>query len=456
MIKNQNNYKCSNCGATASKWSGKCHSCLEWNSLQEIEDYTPKSRSVKGDTEFFTLESSVNEISRIKTGIDELDIVLGGGFVSGSGILLGGEPGIGKSTILMQVASKIADMDKKIHYYSGEESKSQILLRSNRLDVSQRKIQVSTLSNLEEIILKINEDTPSLIIVDSIQTSFSDRIEGIPGSINQVRYTCQELLALCKSLNIILILVGHVTKDGQLAGPKTIEHMVDTVLYFEADKGNELRLIRTAKNRYGSTSEVGIFKMTSTGLEQIKNPSSLFLSNSGDNLTGTSVFPANEGSRTILLEIQALVTPSLFATSKRTVVGWDVSRLSMLLAVLESRCDLTFSNLDIYLSIASGIKTSDPAADLAVAAALISSKLNFPLDSKTVIFGEINLSGTIRESYNTEGRIKEAEKLGFTKALISKNAKTIANTKVEMKKINGLVDFISYLKTISNSMDDEY
>ena len=391
----------------------------------------------------------MNEISRIKTGIDELDIVLGGGFVAGSGILLGGEPGIGKSTILMQVASKIADMDKKIHYYSGEESKSQILLRSNRLNISQRKIQVSTLSNLEEIILKINEDTPSLIIVDSIQTSFSDRIEGVPGSINQVRYTCQELVALCKNLNIILILVGHVTKDGQLAGPKTIEHMVDTVLYFEADKGNELRLIRTAKNRYGSTSEVGIFKMTSKGLEQIKNPSSLFLSNSGDNLTGTSVFPANEGSRTILLEIQALVTPSLFATSKRTVVGWDASRLSMLLAVLESRCDLTFSNLDIYLSIASGIKTSDPAADLAVAAALISSKLNFPLDSKTVIFGEINLSGTIRESYNTEGRIKEAEKLGFTKALISKNAKTIATTKIEMKKINGLVDFISYLRHIS-------
>ena len=449
MIKNQNNYRCSNCGATASKWSGKCHSCLEWNSLQEIEDYKPKSRSVKGDTEFFTLESSVNEISRIRTGIDELDIVLGGGFVAGSGILLGGEPGIGKSTILMQVASKIADMDKEIHYYSGEESKSQILLRSNRLNISQRKIQVSTLSNLEEIILKVNEDTPSLIIVDSIQTSFSDRIEGVPGSINQVRYTCQELVALCKNLNIILILVGHVTKDGQLAGPKTIEHMVDTVLYFEADKGNELRLIRTAKNRYGSTSEGGIFKMTSTGLEQIKNPSSLFLSNSGDNLNGTSVFPANEGSRTILLEIQALVTPSLFATSKRTVVGWDASRLSMLLAVLESRCDLTFSNLDIYLSIASGIKTSDPAADLAVAAALISSKLNFPLDSKTVIFGEINLSGTIRESYNTEGRIKEAEKLGFTKALISKNAKTIATTKIEMKKINGLVEFISYLRHIS-------
>ena len=449
MIKNPNNYKCSNCGATASKWSGKCQSCLEWNSLQEIEDYKPKSRSVKGDTEFFTLESSVNEISRLKTGIDELDIVLGGGFVAGSGILLGGEPGIGKSTILMQVASKIADMDKEIHYYSGEESKSQILLRSNRLNISQRKIQVSTLSNLDEIILKVNEDTPSLIIVDSIQTSFSDRIEGVPGSINQVRYTCQELVALCKNLNIILILVGHVTKDGQLAGPKTIEHMVDTVLYFEADKGNELRLIRTAKNRYGSTSEVGIFKMTSKGLEQIKNPSSLFLSNSGDNLNGTSVFPANEGSRTILLEIQALVTPSLFATSKRTVVGWDASRLSMLLAVLESRCDLTFSNLDIYLSIASGIKTSDPAADLAVAAALISSKLNFPLDSKTVIFGEINLSGTIRESYNTEGRIKEAEKLGFTKALISKNAKTIATTKIEMKKINGLVEFISYLRHIS-------
>ena len=449
MIKNPNKYKCSNCGATASKWSGKCHSCLEWNSLQEIEDYKPKSRSVKGDTEFFTLESSVNEISRLKTGIDELDIVLGGGFVVGSGILLGGEPGIGKSTILMQVASKIADMDKEIHYYSGEESKSQILLRSNRLNISQRKIQVSTLSNLEEIILKVNEDTPSLIIVDSIQTSFSDRIEGVPGSINQVRYTCQELVALCKNLNIILILVGHVTKDGQLAGPKTIEHMVDTVLYFEADKGNELRLIRTAKNRYGSTSEVGIFKMTSKGLEQIKNPSSLFLSNSGDNLNGTSVFPANEGSRTILLEIQALVTPSLFATSKRTVVGWDASRLSMLLAVLESRCDLTFSNLDIYLSIASGIKTSDPAADLAVAAALISSKLNFPLDSKTVIFGEINLSGTIREAYNTEGRIKEAEKLGFTKALISKNAKTITTTKIEMKKISGLVDFISYLRHIS-------
>lgn len=449
MIKNPTNFKCNNCGATASKWSGKCHSCLEWNTFQNIEDYNTKRRSVKGDTEFFTLESSVSEISRLKTGIDELDIVLGGGLVAGSGILLGGDPGIGKSTILMQVASKIADMDKKIHYYSGEESKSQILLRSNRLDISQRKIQVSTLSNLEEIMFKINEDTPSLIIIDSIQTSFSDRVEGVPGSINQVRYTCQELVALCKSLNIILILVGHVTKDGQLAGPKTIEHMVDTVLYFEADKGNELRLIRTAKNRYGSTSEVGMFKMTYKGLKQITNPSSLFLSNSGDNLNGTSVFPANEGSRTILLEIQALVAPSLFATSKRTVVGWDGSRLSMIIAVLESRCDLTFSNLDIYLSIAGGIKTSDPAADLAVAAALISSKLNFSLDSKTVIFGEINLSGTIRESYNTEGRIKEAEKLGFTKALISKNAKTIATTNIKAKKFNDLVDFISYLRNIS-------
>ena len=449
MIKNPTNFKCNNCGATASKWSGKCHSCLEWNTFQNIEDCNTQRRSVKGGTEFFTLESSVSEISRLKTGIDELDIVLGGGLVAGSGILLGGDPGIGKSTILMQVASKIADMDKKIHYYSGEESKSQILLRSNRLDISQRKIQVSTLSNLEEIMFKINEDTPSLIIIDSIQTSFSDRVEGVPGSINQVKYTCQELVALCKNLNIILILVGHVTKDGQLAGPKTIEHMVDTVLYFEADKGNELRLIRTAKNRYGSTSEVGMFKMTYKGLKQITNPSSLFLSNSGDNLNGTSVFPANEGSRTILLEIQALVAPSLFASSKRTVVGWDGSRLSMIIAVLESRCDLTFSNLDIYLSIAGGIKTSDPAADLAVAAALISSKLNFSLDSKTVIFGEINLSGTIRESYNTEGRIKEAEKLGFTKALISKNAKTIATTNLKAKKINDLVDFISYLRNIS-------
>ena len=449
MIKNTTNFKCNNCGATASKWSGKCHSCLEWNTFQNIEDYNTKRRSAKGGTEFFTLESSVSEISRLKTGIDELDIVLGGGLVAGSGILLGGDPGIGKSTILMQVASKIADMDKKIHYYSGEESKSQILLRSNRLDISQRKIQVSTLSNLEEIMFKINEDTPSLIIIDSIQTSFSDRVEGVPGSINQVKYTCQELVALCKNLNIILILVGHVTKDGQLAGPKTIEHMVDTVLYFEADKGNELRLIRTAKNRYGSTSEVGMFKMTYKGLKQITNPSSLFLSNSGDNLNGTSVFPANEGSRTILLEIQALVAPSLFASSKRTVVGWDGSRLSMIIAVLESRCDLTFSNLDIYLSIAGGIKTSDPAADLAVAAALISSKLNFSLDSKTVIFGEINLSGTIRESYNTEGRIKEAEKLGFTKALISKNAKTIATTNIKAKKFNDLVDFISYLRNIS-------
>ncbi len=232
MIKNPANYKCNNCGATASKWSGKCHSCLEWNTFQNIEDCNTQRRSVKGGTEFFTLESSVSEISRLKTGIDELDIVLGGGLVPGSGILLGGDPGIGKSTILMQVASKIADMDKKIHYYSGEESKSQILLRSNRLDISQRKIQVSTLSNLEEIMFKINEDTPSLIIVDSIQTCFSDKIEGVQGSINQVRYTCQELVALCKSLNIILILVGHVTKDGLLSFPKTIENMVDTVLFF--------------------------------------------------------------------------------------------------------------------------------------------------------------------------------------------------------------------------------
>ena len=366
----------------------------------------------------------------------------------GASVLIGGEPGIGKSTLLMQIANMIAKQNMCVHYYSGEESKLQILLRASRLEISNEGIHVSTHSNLEDIKHNIEQVTPQLVIVDSIQTSYSVKIDGTIGSINQVKYTCSELVEICKKLNISLLLVGHITKDGQLAGPKTIEHIVDTVLYFESDKGNDLRLIRTAKNRYGSTSEIGIFKMVEKGLEEVSKPSSLFLSQTDNNLNGTSIFPAIEGSRIILLEIQSLVTKSSFSSAKRTVVGWDGARLSMLLAVLESRCNLTFSNLDIYLSIAGGIKTFDPAADLAVAASLISSKLNFKLDNKIGIFGEINLSGTIRESHKTEGRINEIQKLGFKKAIISKNAKFSAVKKIEIEKIGDLVEFVSCLKNL--------
>ncbi len=451
MIKNLTNFKCLNCGTSATKWSGRCHSCSEWNTLIQIEDFNTQRLELTGESQFFDLSETKIETTRLMTGLEELDIVLGGGLVPGSGVLVGGDPGIGKSTILMQVAAEISSTENEVHYYSGEESKSQILLRANRLGIANKAIQVSILSNIEQIIHNITSRNPALVILDSIQTSFSNNIDGAPGSVNQVRYSCQELITICKKLNVSLILVGHVTKDGQLAGPKTIEHMVDTVLYFEADKGNELRLIRTAKNRYGSTSEIGIFKMTDKGLKQVTNPSSLFLSDPSDKLNGTSIFPSAEGSRTILLEIQALVATSSFSTSKRTVVGWDISRLSMILAVLEAKCSLTFSNLDIYLNIAGGIKTSDPAADLAVVAALVSAKLNLSLNSKTVIFGEVNLSGTIRESYNTEGRIKESEKLGFERAIISQNAKSISAQKIDIKKTGDLIGLISYLKCNSEN-----
>ncbi len=446
MAKNILNFKCTSCGNRTSKWAGQCPSCSNWNTIEELFNDKFKNLRVMDGNEFFSLRDSKVDIDRLSTGMTELDLVLGGGLVPGASMLIGGEPGIGKSTVLMQVALGVALQNETVHYYSGEESKTQILIRAKRLNISHKNIKVSTLAQLEEIEKNIEKDIPKLVILDSIQTSKSDKVEGIPGSINQIKYACQELTSLCKLLNISLFIVGHITKDGQLAGPKTIEHMVDTVLYFENDKGNDLRLIRTAKNRYGSSSEIGIFKMTNDGLCQVSNPLSLFLSNSNTSLNGTSIFPAAEGSRIILLEIQALVAQSSFSTAKRTVVGWDGAKLSMLLAVLESRCGISFSNKDIYLNIAGGVRTTDPAADLAVVAALISAKQEFPIREKIVFFGEVNLSGTIRESHKTDVRIRESEKLGFKKAIISKNAKVDRIKTIEIEKITHLNEFISCLK----------
>ena len=443
-------FLCAECGAEHTKWQGQCSACKTWNSLSESKASNQVPRGLQGELQQAVKlsEVAVKKLPRLNSGQTEFDRVLGGGLVPGSVVLISGNPGAGKSTLLTQVSSFMSETGPVL-YVAGEESLAQVAIRASRLGLPVGNLDIVSETSCERLISIWRELTPNVVIVDSIQVMFTENSDSSPGGVNQVRESASMLIQQAKSSNTVLILVGHVTKEGSLAGPRTLEHMIDAFISLEGQSDSKFRLLRSIKNRFGPVNELGVFAMTEKGLREIKNPSSIFLSRSLQLKPGSVVVVIWEGTRPLLLEIQALVTPSLFATSKRTVVGWDASRLSMLLAVLESRCDLTFSNLDIYLSIASGIKTSDPAADLAVAAALISSKLNFPLDSKTVIFGEINLSGTIRESYNTEGRIKEAEKLGFTKALISKNAKTIAATKIEMKKINGLVDFISYLKTIS-------
>lgn len=441
-------YTCASCGASHKKWAGRCETCGEWNSITEEVALSagPKGKTLgasKGQrVELSYLSSKDAPLQRSMFGIDELDRVLGGGLVPASAILVGGDPGIGKSTLLLQAAAAFARKGKKVLYVSGEEAASQIRMRADRLNLTDAPVKLAAETNLRDILTTMDSERPDLVIIDSIQTMWADHVGSAPGSVSQVRAAAHELTSFAKRRGISVVLVGHVTKDGQIAGPRVIEHMVDTVLYFEGERGHQFRILRAVKNRFGPADEIGVFEMTSAGLQQVLNPSALFLSERDKPTSGSVVFAGIEGTRPVLVEVQALVAKSPLATPRRTVVGWDSGRLAMILAVLEARCGIGFGGMDVYLNIAGGIKISEPAADLAVAAALISALQDHALPADSVVFGEISLSGALRPISQPESRLKEAEKLGFNSAYAPSRMKTIAKTGMEVHKVDDLAAFI--------------
>lgn len=371
------------------------------------------------------LDTEIALPERMKTGIAEFDRALGGGVVAGSATLIGGDPGIGKSTLLLQTAANVASRGLSVAYISGEEAADQVRLRARRLGLGQAPVQLAAATSVRDILTTLGEGTPpALLVIDSIQTMHSDLIEGAPGTVSQVRASAQELIRFAKESGTALILVGHVTKDGSIAGPRVLEHMVDTVLSFEGERSHQYRILRAVKNRFGGTDEIGVFAMAEAGLEEVANPSALFLTHRGEAVSGAIVFPALEGTRPVLVEIQALtVRLASGATPRRAVVGWDSGRLAMILAVLEARCGLSFSTAEVYLNIAGGYRVSDPAADLAVAAALISALSERPVPADTIALGEVALSGELRPVAHGALRLKEAAKLGFERALVPASLK---------------------------------
>ncbi len=447
-------YVCQNCGTTTNRWAGKCAGCGEWNSLVEETDagpppgsgIAPKSR--KGAVvQLETLTGDTDEAPRIATGLDELDRVTGGGIVPGSAILIGGEPGIGKSTLLLQLAANMASAGRRAIYFSGEEATAQVRLRAERLGLAKAPVALASETNLANILATAGDGPrPDLVIIDSIQTLWSDALEAAPGTVSQMRAATQSLIRFAKQAGSALVLVGHVTKEGQIAGPKVIEHMVDTVLYFEGDRGNPFRLLRAIKNRFGATDEIGVFEMADSGLREVANPSELFLGDRDGDAPGAAVFAGIEGTRPVLVEIQALVAPSALGTPRRAVVGWEASRLAMILAVLDARCGVSLSAHDVYLNVAGGLRISEPAADLAAAAALLSSFSGAPLPKDHVYFGEVSLSGAVRATAHTVNRLREAAKLGFETAVLP------AAGEIEKKAAKIRLSRVKHLKHLADTI----
>jgi len=420
MAKALTQYICQSCGTVHPKWGGQCDGCGSWNTLvAESLEATPKGlTSGKGKKiDFVTLDEHAEDASRLSCGIGELDRVLGGGLVAGSAVLIGGDPGIGKSTLLLQTVIRVAESGLACAYISGEESVAQVSLRAKRLGLKSKNVQLASATSVRDIVASLDGMREGLVVIDSIQTMYLDNLDAAPGTVSQVRAASHELIKLAKKRGLTLFLVGHVTKDGQIAGPRVLEHMVDTVLYFEGERGHSYRILRAVKNRFGGTDEIGVFEMKDMGLSEVTNPSALFLSSRDVPVSGACVFAGMEGSRPLLVEVQALVAPSYMSSPRRAVVGWDASRLSMLLAVLEARAGIRFSDKEVYLNVAGGIKISEPAADLAVAAALLSALFDQPLPADKVFFGEIGLSGEVRGVARAESRLKESEKLGFKGAV---------------------------------------
>lgn len=424
MARQSESFVCQACGAVYGKWQGRCDACGEWNTIaaEAIEAGPPGSistpKSSKGKIiEFTGLEGGGEFEPRLLTGNAEFDRACGGGLVPGSALLIGGDPGVGKSTLLLQIAAGLANGGARVAYISGEEATAQIRLRAERLGLSGAKVALASATAVRDILATLKADRPDAVIIDSIQTLWSDALPAAPGTVTQVRACAQEMIRFAKGSGAIVLLVGHVTKDGQIAGPRVVEHMVDAVLYFESEQGRAFRLLRAVKNRFGAAHEIGVFEMTGKGLREVANPSELFLSEPGEPAPGAAVFAGIEGTRPILVEIQALVAPSSLAAPRRAVVGWDGARLSMLLAVLDARAGLDFGRHDVFLNVAGGLRINEPAADLAAAAALVSSLFDAPLPKTAVVFGEVALSGAVRPVNQTDARLKEAQKLGFSGAL---------------------------------------
>jgi DNA repair protein RadA/Sms len=423
MAKDVAIYVCQSCGAVHGKWSGQCPACSQWNTIVQESQSAPPGALKAGSSSrsrglsFESLQSDTPEPERIRTGVAEFDRVCGGGIVPGSAILLSGDPGVGKSTLLLDVAARAALGGAKVAYISGEEAIEQIRSRAKRMGLERAPVQLASATALREILGTLKRDKFDIVVVDSIQTLWSDAHESGPGSVTQVRACAGEMVRLAKSQGVAVVLVGHVTKDGQVAGPRVVEHMVDAVLSFEGERGYPFRILRAGKNRFGATDEIGVFEMGDAGLAEVANPSALFLGEGKDRAAGSVVFAGIEGSRPVLVEIQALVSKSAYGTPRRAVVGWDTGRLNMVLAVLEARCGFGFGDQDVYLNVAGGLRISEPAADLAAAAALISSATDKPLPQGCVVFGEISLSGEVRAVGRAEARLREAGKLGFLQAL---------------------------------------
>lgn len=447
MAKPVLNFICQSCGAAYSKWSGRCDACGQWNTIHEEKPLSqgPGAKALKTRgraVPLSDLSSKEAPPPRTASGMPELDRVLGGGLVPASAILVGGDPGIGKSTLLLQAAASFANAGLKVIYVSGEEASAQVRLRAQRLGLEQAAVKLAAETALRDILTTLDEERPDLVIVDSIQTMWADTVDSAPGSVGQVRAAAHELTRFAKTRGSAVVMVGHVTKDGQIAGPRVVEHMVDTVLYFEGERGHQFRILRSVKNRFGPADEIGVFEMTGAGLAQVANPSALFLSERGSPAPGSAVFAGIEGTRPVLIEFQALVAPAPAGQARRSVVGWDGGRLAMILAVLESRCGIPFAGLDVYLNVAGGMKISEPAADLAVAAALLSAREDAALPAETVVFGEISLSGALRPVGQMENRLKEAGKLGFSSAILPRGGKAGNAGGLALQPMGDLTTFV--------------
>jgi len=440
-------FSCTACGNVTRKWAGRCEACGGWNTIAEEAPLStgPGARALSTRGKQVVLSDLSTEEPpppRLPSGMAELDRVLGGGLVPASAILVGGDPGIGKSTLLLQAAASFARAGARCIYISGEEASAQVRMRAQRLGLGDAPVRLGAETALRDILTTLDAERPDLAVIDSIQTMWLDTVEAAPGSVSQVRAAAHELVTFAKRRGVAVVLVGHVTKEGQIAGPRVVEHMVDTVLYFEGERGHQFRILRSVKNRFGPADEIGVFEMTGAGLAEVANPSALFLSSRDAPASGSAVFAGIEGTRPLLTEIQALVSPSPLGTPRRTVVGLDSGRLSTILAVLEARCGIPFAGLDVFLNVAGGMRVTEPAADLAVAAALLSAREDVALPQDMVFFGEISLSGALRPVSQTENRLKEAQKLGFTQATLPQRSRIGAAEGIRVREMADLTAIV--------------
>lgn len=456
MARAKSQFVCQSCGAVYPRWAGRCEACGEWNTIVEelpetsgVAGGPAKTSGKKGRMiQLVPMDGETPEAPRNLSRIEEFDRVCGGGLVPGSVLLVGGDPGIGKSTLLLQVMAAFARAKLNAVYISGEEAIAQVRMRAKRLGLADAEVALGAETNLKDIIATLEAGPPpNVVVIDSIQTMWTDTLDSAPGTVAQVRTCAQELVRFGKKSGAAVIIVGHVTKDGQIAGPRVMEHMVDTVLYFEGERGHHFRILRAVKNRFGPTNEIGVFEMGELGLAEVHNPSTLFLGERGRESSGTAVFAGIEGTRPVLVELQALVADSGLGNPRRAVVGWDSGRLSMVLAVLDARCGLSLSGQDVYLNVAGGLRIVEPAADLAVAGSLISSLSGKPIPADTVLFGEISLSGAIRPVSQSESRLKEAAKLGFKRVILPKgpSGQRAEAEGLELIEMEDLGDLIAHL-----------